>query len=91
MAMDIIRKEYKIYTLERELVLAMFGVAIQNKDDESAEAFTDLVRRLIHEENDKEWDIADYHWMKSHMWFYCNAKKLPGDLIGHSKPNFVRF
>ena len=65
LAMDMIRKEYKVYTLERELVLAMFGVALQVKDLETCEALIKLVGRILDENEDPEWDIADLHWMNS--------------------------
>lgn len=63
-ALNILKESYQIYSLERELVLAMFAVSLHHQDD-LADLIIKMVERLIIEGEDQEWNSADLYWMQN--------------------------
>ena len=55
---------YKIYTLDRETVLAFYYIASLHGDDKFKSDIREMVSSLIEEGEDLEWDTADLYWME---------------------------
>lgn len=64
-AMGIVQENYKIYTLDRELILAMFYVSLQRGDLIHCEKVIQMVKDLLESSEDPEWNSADLYWMQS--------------------------